>query len=306
MSHWRGHGSTVVAIAILAGIMTSGCAIHRTAIVDRGTSPQAKATAPGSPSTEGSRKQRSGAALAQMLESTDRPLMAMLAQLAVDPSAEMHRRVAQEYVRLHVLDLAHEHFSEAVQLDPTDATSYDALARIWRDWGTPALGLGDAYRAIHYAPRSAEAANTLGTLLQSLRQADAARRWYVRALLLDPQAWYAVNNLCYLDVLTRQETAVTMCEQAVAAGGDLRMARNNLALAYAARGDLVGARQWFHRANDPVTAHYNYGIVMMALRAYGPAAMAFEEALQADPEFTLAARRAQQAWQAKHDEEQKQ
>ena len=44
---------------------------------------------------------------------------------------------------------------------------------------------------------------------------------------------------------------------------------------------------------------------MMALRAYAPAAMAFEAALQADPEFTLAAARARQAWQAVLEQEQK-
>lgn len=279
--------------------------MHRTATVEGGLRRQAQATTtPESPSARGSRQQ-TNRAFAQMLEATDRPLMTTLAELANNPSAESHRRVAQEYVRLHVLDLAHEHFTEAVLLDPADATSYDALARIWRDWGVPQLGLGDAYRAVHYAPQSAEAANTLGTLLQAVRQMDAARHWYMRALMLEPRAWYAVNNLCYLDVLTKQHTAVTMCQQAVAASGEQRTARNNLALAYAASGDLVGAKQWFRSANDPATANYNYGIVLMALRQYAPAAMAFEAALQADPEFTLAASRARQAWEAVLDEDRK-
>jgi tetratricopeptide (TPR) repeat protein len=299
----RLNGSAVVATTVLLGaIVMSGCATHREATVGSALEPQAQATAPGSPSAPASR-QRTTRAFAQMLEATDRSLMTALAELARDPSAQSHRRVAQEYVRLHVLDLAHEHFTEAVLLNPTDATSYDALARIWRDWGVPQLGLGDAYRAVHYAPDSAEAANTLGTLLQSVRQMDAARHWYMRALMLEPRAWYAVNNLCYLDVLTRQHTAVTMCQQAVAASGEQATARNNLALAYAASGDLVGAKQWFRRANDPATANYNYGIVLMALRKYAPAAMAFEAALNADPEFTLAAARARQAWKAVLDEE---
>jgi Flp pilus assembly protein TadD len=297
-------GSAVaVTTVLLGGMVIAGCATHRAATVDGGLQRQAQATAPRSPSAPGARQQRSTRALAQMLEATDRPLMTALGELAREPSAQAHRRVAQEYVRLHVLDFAHEHFTEAVTLDPTDATSYDALARIWRDWGTPQMGLGDAYRAVHYAPNSAEAANTLGTLLQAVRQMDGARHWYMRALILDPRAWYAVNNLCYLDVLTRQHTAITMCEQAVAASGEQLTARNNLALALAASGDLVGAKQWFRRANDPATASYNYGIVLMALRNYAPAAMAFEAALKADPEFTLAAARARQAWKAVLGEE---
>jgi Tfp pilus assembly protein PilF len=73
------------------------------------------------------------------------------------------------------------------------------------------------------------------------------------------------------------------------------VARNNLALAYGAAGDLISARQWFRRAADIPTADYNYGILMMSTRSYGEAEKAFHDALSGDPEFTLAAVRARQA-----------
>jgi Flp pilus assembly protein TadD len=61
------------------------------------------------------------------------------------------------------------------------------------------FGLGDADRAIHYAPRSAAAHNTLGTLLAALGSWPNARLEFERALDLDPGASYAAANLCYVD-----------------------------------------------------------------------------------------------------------
>jgi tetratricopeptide (TPR) repeat protein len=244
------------------------------------------------------------ATLAMTLEAQDERLSAVLLALAIAPRAETHRQTALEYRRLGVMDKAHEHFSNAVRLDPSDAPSYDALARIWRDWGAAHLGLADAYRAVHYAPDSAAAANTLGTLLQATENIEAAKLWYARAIHLDKSAWYAMNNLCYAMVLTR-EAAINTCQAAVAAapGTKGKVAQNNLALAHLAAGDANSAKQWFRRAGDPATASYNYGIAMMATRAYDEATLAFQEALRADPFFTLAATRARQARLAARAEE---
>ena len=244
--------------------------------------------------------------LAMTLEAQDERLSAVLLVLAVAPRAETHRQAAIEYRRLGVLDKAHEHFSNAVRLDRSDAVSYDALARIWRDWGAAHLGLADAYRAVHYAPNSAAAANTLGTLLQAMENFEGAKLWYARAIHLDKNAWYALNNLCYAMVLTG-EAAINTCQAAVAAapGAKAKVAQNNLALAHVAAGDADSAKQWFRRASDPATASYNYGIAMMATRAYEEATAAFQEALRADPLFTLAATRARQARLAARAEESK-
>ena len=235
--------------------------------------------------------------MAATLEAQDSRLAAALLAVAVAPRAETYRHLAREYRRVGVLDKAHEHFSNAVAADPTDAASYDALARIWRDWGAAPLGLADAYRAVHHAPLSAAAANTLGTMLQAIGRLEDAKQWYARAVELDPGAWYAMNNLCYVAVLSRDAAAVNTCHAAVAAapGVKARVAQNNLALAHVAAGDRAGAKAWFRRAGEPATANYNYGIAMMATQSYKEATAAFEEALRADPQFTLAAMRARQA-----------
>jgi tetratricopeptide (TPR) repeat protein len=220
-----------------------------------------------------------------------------LLEAAVLPSAAAYRRIAREYRRVGVLDQASEYFGRAVKLEPADAVSYEGLARIWRDWGTPALGLADAYRAVQYAPESPSAANTLGTLLQSLGYAKEAKEWYGRALALDPQAWYALNNLCYAAIMTR-ELAIDMCNAAVNAAPDAAAPRNNLALAHAAAGDLDGAQKWFRRAGDTAEAHYNYGVTLMGRGEYARAAEEFQRALQMNSSHPQAAIRVRQALSA--------
>jgi protein O-GlcNAc transferase len=234
---------------------------------------------------------------APTIESTDKQLSAALLEASLFPSAAAFRNVGREYRRVGVLDQAHEYFTRAVKRDPADAVSHEALARIARDWGTPHLGLADAYRAVHYAPDSPSAANTLGTLLQALGYVTEAKAWYGQALALDPNAWYALNNLCYAAIMTR-ELAIDMCQAAVKAAPDAKAPRNNLALAHAAAGDLDGASRWFRRAGDTAEAHYNYGVTLMGRREYAQAVEAFRKALALNPDHSDALIRIRQAERA--------
>jgi tetratricopeptide (TPR) repeat protein len=275
-------------IVVVAAMAATGCGLHR--------QPSAARRGVGDSDSATPKKPASGL-LAQTIESTDSQLAGALLEAAVLPSAAAYRRVAREYRRVGVLDQAHEYFGRAVKLEPTDAVSYEGLARIWRDWGTPALGLADAYRAVHYAPASPSAANTLGTMLQALGYAKEAKEWYGLALALDPQAWYALNNLCYAAIMTR-ELAIDMCKAAVNAAPNAAAPRNNLALAHAAAGDLDGAQKWFRRAGDTAEAHYNYGVTLMGRREYTKAAEELLKAVQMNPSHPQAAVRVRQALQA--------
>lgn len=218
----------------------------------------------------------------QSLETTDPGLSAALLLLAASPTAEHHKQVALEYRRLRVLDLAHRHLRSAAKLDPSDAEAFDGLARIWRDWGFPHQGLGDAYRAVHLAPAWPVAANTLGTLLEAVGQTKAARIWYQKALSLDPDAAYALNNICYASLMLKDAEALGACRRAVDAAPESRRAHNNLALALAASGDFESARQEFAKAAGAMAANYNTGIMYMAARQYRKAASAFDEAYRLD------------------------
>jgi Flp pilus assembly protein TadD len=146
---------------------------------------------------------------------------------------------------------------------------------------------------VHYAPYSATAVNTLGTVLSATGHVVEARRAYERALALDAHAAYALNNLCYLSFLEGDiASALSECQAALAVDPRLVPARNNLALAYAAlqREDL--ALREFLAAGDAAVASYNIGIVHTAEGRYEVAAKAFDEASRERPSWGAARARA--------------
>jgi tetratricopeptide (TPR) repeat protein len=226
---------------VLVWATASACAFHR----HHTSNPFVK---PGKPRVEigtpvkipkGSRASRhavadirpaSSANLLPTVETSDPTLAAALLRLSVAATPEAHRRVAERYRELGILDLAHDHFLSASRLDRTDASAYEGLARIWRDWGFPQLGVADASRAVYYTPFSASAHNTLGTVLAALGHHGEARREYERAVQLDPGAAYALNNLCYLSFLDGDASrALAECRAALAVDPALTAALETLA-----------------------------------------------------------------------------
>ena len=147
----------------------------------------------GRPSVPATRQAASG--FTTTIESTDPTLKAALARLALAETPQNHLAVAQAYRALLISDTAYNHMKRALALDPSFAQAHDGLARIWRDWGAPHLGLGEAHRAVHCAPDWAPAHNTLGTLLEAVGDPLAARAAYQQALHLDPGATWAADNL---------------------------------------------------------------------------------------------------------------
>lgn len=133
---------------------------------------------------------------ATLAERGDPRLAAALQTVRAAPTAAAHRAAAEAYRRAGIVDLAHDHLQRSLALAPGDPRTHDALARLWRDWGQPARALAEAQQAVRRAPASAEARNTLGTVLWALgRDRDAAAA-FEAALVRDPSAHYAATNLC--------------------------------------------------------------------------------------------------------------
>lgn len=283
-----------LAACLLTAAIFSGCAAHRTAAVaDR---PSALETFIEKTRLESIAARPARANPALSLEQHDPELAAARALAALEPSAAHHRRVAVAYARLGVFDSAYNEFKAALRFDPRDASAFDGLARVWRDWGFSHLGLSDAYHALFYAPYSAGAHNTLGTLLLNLRQPDAARVEFERALALEPNAAFALNNLCYAILLQgRRQAAIDTCRDAVRANPSLTAAHNNLGLAYAAAGDLPAAAHEFSLAGDAAGTQYNLGVALMATQQFAAAASAFDQASALRPDLALPRQRAVQA-----------
>jgi tetratricopeptide (TPR) repeat protein len=212
------------------------------------------------------------------------------------PSPVTLRAAAEEYRRAGIFDKAFDLLTKALAIDWRDATTHDAIARLWRDSGLPQLGLGDAHRAIFFDPDSPVVHNTLGTLFQALGRRTLARAEYERALQLDDRAAYALNNLCYGWVLDGEVAkAIAACERALRINPQLTAARNNLGLAHAVGGDVASASAAFAQAGDRAAERYNIGIIRLAQRDFHAAAAAFDSAHAARPSLAEAAARAIQA-----------
>jgi len=204
--------------------------------------------------------------------------------------------VADAYRRAGVLDAAFSHYSAAILLDRRDAASYDGLARVWRDLGTPARGVGDARRAIYFAPDSPEVYNTFGTLLFALGQKPEARQAFEKAVTLAPDAVYAWTNLCYTAFQSADTTsALASCRRAIDLEPGLTTAHNDLGLVYAARGELEAAAAEFALAGDDAAREFNVGIVLSASGQHAEATKAFEAARTLRPGWKSATDRAQQS-----------
>jgi tetratricopeptide (TPR) repeat protein len=148
------------------------------------------------------------------LEQTDAGLAAALSAVRRNPSPEHHRQLAAAYLSRGVRDAAFDEFSAALRRRPGDAVAYEGRARIWRDWGFYERALGDAYRAVHYAPASPSALNTLATVFHVLGRLDDAVRTYERVLALDPEASYALRNLCSIaDEQPQPGRAAALCRR---------------------------------------------------------------------------------------------
>jgi tetratricopeptide (TPR) repeat protein len=234
---------------------------------------------------------------AVLLESADPRLDVALRAAVQAPGAGTLRAVAEEYRRLGVFDRAHRYLADALTIDPADGRTREALARLWRDWGVPAEGLGEAYRAVAADPGSAAAQTTLGSLLFVLGHVQAAQATFERVASMHGPTARAESNLCYAAfALGDQERAFGHCQAALALDPSLTAARNNLALVHAAEGRWEQALAEFRAATgDEATAQFNYGVVLLAGRDYGGAIAAFEAALAERPSFALAQMRAGEA-----------
>ena len=307
----RGIGRACVRAGSLALIALSiACASHRPALSKVEGSGRAGAEAAGdSLETSISKVRRLSIAAAPRprvsagtLEQLDPELREALAALAARRTPDAHRRVADAYHRLRILDAAYTQYADAIALDRRDGAAYEGLARIWRDWNTPELAVGDARRAIYYAPASASAYNTFGTVLYALGQRRDARRAFERASALEPRAAYAWTNLCYVAFQAGDvEEALTRCRHAIDLDPSSAAAHNNLGLAYAAAGDLASADLAFSAAGNASARQFNVGIVLAAGGSYAAAAEAFERAEALSPGWATATARARQA--RRHDQE---
>ena len=287
----------LAAIVCVSAACSIGCAARRQlSAADLGAPPGAFATYIAEVRRLSAEARPVPTGTAATLESRDPALRDALQRLKTEPGPASHDRVAEAYRRAGVPDAAYGHYMKALALDTRDPVAYEGLARLWRDWHFPQFGMGDAQRAIYYSHGSASAYNTLGTLLAADGQLAEARIAFGRALVLDPHPAYAWANICYVDLQAGDpEDAMLACRQAIAIDPALVAAHNNLALVYAAQGDMTSAAAEFRTAGGSAAEAYNMGLVLSAKGRFAEAAQAFDAARAERPDWKEATDRAGQA-----------
>ncbi len=109
-----------------------------------------------------------------------------------------HLRVAEEYQRVGVQDLALDHYTDALRLEPRNVAALEAgrgcgAMRVCccRRWATRTAP-GTSH------PTSATVRNTLGTILERRGLCHEALAEYREALRLEPDAGWAQQNVTRL------------------------------------------------------------------------------------------------------------
>ena len=167
---------------------------------------------PSAPSPAGTRPT---AQSVSSLEATSPRLQRALHDLALAPTTEHYLATAHAYLAEGVRDRAYDYLAAGLERDRRSTALHDATARLWRDWGMYDRALRAAHAAVYFSPRSAEARNTLGTVLWALGQRTEAGQAFREAADLAPEAWYAWQNLCQVALTAdRTRTASTYCQHA--------------------------------------------------------------------------------------------
>jgi Flp pilus assembly protein TadD len=216
-------------IALLAMVASCGCAsAHERSFASRFVREGTPTVDLGGPRPDTLRVPRSSLADATIttnvsrivgnrLENSDATLRAAIARLTIAPTIEHHLGVSRAYRQQGIMDQALDYLNLSLDVNGPSAVVYDERARLWRDWGYAAQGLADAHRAVYLAPESAAFRNTLGTVLYRMGQADDARDQFEQVVRLEPDAWYALANLCYVhSAQGRTLAAIPLCRRAAA------------------------------------------------------------------------------------------
>lgn len=152
---------------------------------------------------------------ASSLESFNPDLRTALTRLTLAPTVEHHLGVARAYRRQGIFDQAYDYLTRSLSVNGPTAVVYDERARLWRDWGQPGTGLADAHRAVYLAPASPAFRNTLGTVLYRMGLVRDATQQFEQTLGLDANAWYALANLCHVNLAQgRTREAIAQCRRA--------------------------------------------------------------------------------------------
>lgn len=156
-------------------------------------------------------------------------------------------------------NLANEHFSGAIRVNPKFANAYNDRASAKKKLKDTLGAIADYKLAIKYNDKLAIAYNNLASLYRRQGKFDLAIEYYDQAIAIDPKYYMALNNR------GSAKTDNGMYDEAVA---DFKKAV------------LV--------KNDYYYAYNNMGVAYMKKKSYGMAKIALTKAIELNPEYAPA------------------
>jgi Flp pilus assembly protein TadD len=156
------------------------------------------------------------------------------------------------------------YFEEAEKLEPDAVSIKLGMAQAYMVQNQPERAIVKFRAVLAKEPKNTEALNGLGVALDVLKKHAEAQKNYLAALKIDPGYKSARNNYGLSLALSGQhEKAVAeMMPLAQEEGLVGRKARQNIAMSFAMRGDLVSAAKWSRTDLEPEDIRNN-------LRIYG-------------------------------------
>lgn len=147
--------------------------------------------------------------------------------------------------------LAEQSFERALELDPDHVKSNLNLSRVLLDTGRPMDALDKIVDALAVDPESNDAYRLKGRMFRQVRQNPQAVEAYRRAIQLDDQDAWSINNLGMIYLQEEMyDKALPALARAVELKGEVAMFRNNLGMALELTGRYRTAEDVYRMAID--------------------------------------------------------
>jgi tetratricopeptide (TPR) repeat protein len=208
-----------------------------------------------------------------------------------DKSAAAWAGLGEVFSAENNLKEAREAFDRAVAIDPRHRQALIASGRIRRSEDKHLEALDLFSRALAESPESPDILTEMAMTYDSLGQAEIAEPLYIRVTGLAPRASSSYNNLGFNYLLQQKyPEAVRTLELALSRDRNNRLARNNLATAYALNGQMEEAFPLLKRSVGEAGAYNNLGYFHMIRQEWEKAENAFRRAMELNPVYYARAR----------------
>lgn len=221
----------------------------------------------------------------------DKALARLDAQTAAANTSEYHYLRAAVLSSKQDLPACEQELQKSIALDKSNLEAIEGLAHVEIARGMADQAIAVYQKAIQDNPTKDQLYVSLGSLLESRGNLDAAQQSYKQALQLRPDNAEAANNLAYLLLKTGEnfDRALTLAQQARRAMPNSPNAADTLGWAYFKRGMYTQAEQLFEEAASKVpdnpTYQYHLGMAYQGEKHVSEARLHLERVLKIDPNY---------------------